>query len=78
MKQLKRDLPVFLGNDSSHTMAKAEIYETSDKVLIQITASGDGGRYLAEFLEQNIPIGLSFGPIPIRDIMSVREKRETN
>jgi hypothetical protein len=77
MRALERDLPVFLGSDQSHTMAKAEIYKTSDKVLIQITASGDGGRYLSEFLEQNIPIGLSFNPIPIRDIMSVREKRET-
>jgi hypothetical protein len=63
-----------IGFNQEHILAQADIYRTPDKVLIQITAVGENGQLLAEFLEQAEPIGLSFGPIPVQNISKNREK----
>lgn len=74
LRQTIRQLPVLIGNDHEHVMAKADIFRSPDKVLIQITSTGPESQLLAEFLEQAEPIALSFEAIPVRNI---REKRET-
>lgn len=74
IKHTNRQLPVLIGNDQTHILAKTEIFRTPEKVLIQITSDGPNGQLLAEFLEQAEPIGISFIPIPVQNI---REKRET-
>lgn len=73
IRQTSRQLPVLIGNDHEHVMAKADIYRAPDKILIEIEARGPNSQLLAEFLEQAEPIALSFGAIPVRNI---REKKE--
>lgn len=55
-----RNLPVLIGYDQQNVMAKAEILQKPDSVLIEITAVGERGKLLAEFLQQIEPIALSF------------------
>lgn len=62
-----------MGNDREHVMAKADIFQKPDSVLIQITANGEEGKYLADFLTATIPVGISVIPIAYRDI---KEKRD--
>ena len=71
VKRTHRQLPVLIGME--HIMASADIFRTPDKVLIQITANSSDGQLLAEFLEQAEPIGLSFSPLPVRNITEKRE-----
>jgi hypothetical protein len=73
MKLVKKDVSVIIGKNNDQVLAKAEIYRTPDKVLIQITSSRPEGQLLVDFLEQAEPIGLSFRVIPVQNI---REKRE--
>lgn len=68
-----RQLPVLIGAKYGHVMAQAEVFRKPDSVLIQITADGKKSQLLAEFLEQEEPIGMSFIAIPVQNI---REKRE--
>ena len=72
LRKLAKKLPVLINHDD-HVMARAEVFRTPDKVLIQITSDGEDGQILAEFLEQAAPIALSFVAIPVQNI---REKRE--
>lgn len=74
MRNMSRLMPVMIGFNQEHVLARADIYRTPDKVLIQVTAAGEDGQLLAEFLEQTEPIGLSFGPIPVQNISKKREK----
>lgn len=73
IERIVRQLPVLIGTNHEHVMAKAEIYRRPDGVLIIITANGQESQLLAEFLEQAEPIALSFGAIPVQNI---REKKE--
>lgn len=77
VRRTSKQIPVLIGHDQQHVMARADIFRTPYKVLIQITAPTDTntgeGQHLADFLEQAEPIALSFGAIPVQNI---REKRE--
>ena len=75
LRQTKRHLPVLVGHDFQHVMARVDIQRTPDTVIITITSDGVNGQRLAEFLEQAEPIALSFGAIPVRNI---REKRDNS
>lgn len=71
-RNTKRKLPVLLG-EQQHIMASADIYRTPEKVLVQITCTGQESQLFAEFLEQAEPIALYFGAVPVQND---REKRE--
>lgn len=73
LRNTRRQLPVFIGEDQKHAMASAEIVREPNEVVITIVGTGLEGQLLADFLEQAEPIGLTFIPIPVRNI---REKRE--
>jgi len=64
----QRQLPVevLVVNRPKLVLATADIYRTPEKVLIQITAKDANGQILAEYLEQEGPIGLSFSAVPVR------------
>ena len=68
---VRRQMPVLIGN-SNHVMALAEITREPDKVTIVVQAVGENSQYIADFLEQTEPIGLSFIALPIQN---AREKR---
>lgn len=70
----RRDLPVIVGHNWQHIMAKAEIFRTPEGMMIQITGQGEDAQHLAEYLEQAEPIALTFIAIPA---LTPREKRDT-
>lgn len=75
VRNVSRMLPVLIHMNQEHVMARAEIFRSPDKILIQIVSTGTESQLLGEFLEQVEPIALSFGAVPVRNI---RQKRETN
>ena len=75
VKHSSRPIPVLIGYDYKHVMARAEIFRSSDKVLIQIISEDGNGKTLAGLLEQDEPVALIFGAVPVRN---TREKRDTN
>ena len=73
-RHTERIIPVVIGNDYAHVMAKAVVVRTPTSVTIEITSlPGHDSQRLAEFLEQAEPIAVSFTAVPVRNI---REKRE--
>jgi len=72
-----RSLPVVVGYDYQRVVAKADIFRSPEKVLIQIASENKDGQALAELLEQDTPIALSiiFVATPVRNS---KEKRDTN
>lgn len=60
------DLPVLLGFDQEHVMAKAYIEADGDNVDIRIKSSGPAGLALTEFLMGGSPVALSFVAIPVK------------
>lgn len=62
----EKDLPVLIGHDYEHVMAKAVITQEPDKVLITIEASGERARTLGDFVAANEIIALSFTGVPVR------------
>lgn len=64
--KVEKKLPVLIG-DSKHVMARADIYRSPDRVLIQIIQDGPDGQLLADFLEQAEPIAVSFTAIPVQN-----------
>lgn len=69
VRRTQKQIPVLIGHDGQHVMARADIFRTPDKVLVQITAPSDRaeGQLLADFLEQAEPIALSFDAIPVQN-----------
>lgn len=63
------NLPVILGYDHQHLMARAEFSRNEDGVpIITITGSpGAEGQMLAEYLEQPEIVGLAFIALPVRN-----------
>jgi hypothetical protein len=78
VRHTKRNLPVsvMIANVETLVSATADVYRTPETVLIQITSNRSDGQMLAEFLEQEGPIGLSFSAVPVP--RANREKRDTN
>jgi hypothetical protein len=64
VRHTARQLPVVIASNPELVLAKAEVYRTPDKVLIQITSEAANGQILAEFLEQEASIGLMFSAVP--------------
>lgn len=73
--RIARPIPVLVGFDQAHVMAKAEIFRNPDSMMIQIIVTGKENMLLAEFLEQAEPIALSFVARPFENKI---EKRENN
>jgi hypothetical protein len=75
----KKLLPVLIGGDYDHVMAKATIRQTPDSVIIEIVAENtDAYPYATEltaFLTQAEIVALSFGGVPIRP--PSKEKHDT-
>lgn len=72
-RETRRDLPVLIGHNWQHVMAKARVLRTPTSVLIEIASEDVDGQLLAEFLEQAEPIALSFVAIPPRNNREMRE-----
>lgn len=68
VRHTERTIPVLLGGDDEHVLAKADIFQTPDSVLIQVTASGPESKLLAEFLGQQEIIAVGFQAIPVQNI----------
>lgn len=68
-KSFRWDLPVILGHDYQHVMARAEFSRNEEGApVITITgSSGAEGHILAEYLEQPEIVGLSFIALPVRN-----------
>ena len=73
LRHIGKRLPVLI-NDK-HVMATAEIFRTPEKVLIQVTSEGSDSQLLADFLEQDAPMGISFLAIPVLNIVEKRENK---
>lgn len=56
---------IMISNKERLVAATADVYRTPEEVLIQITSKNTDGQLLAEFLEQEASIGLSFSAVPV-------------
>ena len=72
MVHTTRQLPVLIGHNYKRVMARADIFRSPNKVMIQIVSEDSNGKTLAELLEQDEPIALIFGAVPVRNC---REER---
>jgi hypothetical protein len=64
LRYISRQLPVLIGQNYETVMARADIFQKPDSVLIQITTTGKNAQLLAEFLGQAERVGLSFSSEP--------------
>lgn len=59
-----RPLPVLIGHDYEHIMAKAIITEEPNRTSVTVTLEGKDAAYFAGFLTATEPIALSFVATP--------------
>lgn len=70
----KRDLPI-VTNFFTIANSKAVVVHETDRVKLEITIEDPKRDFIAEFLEQPEPIGISFIPLPV---LNIREMKERN
>ena len=72
-REINRYIPVLLGNNYEHIMARADIVEEGDEITVTIKAKGGDALDLAEVFTSSEPLALSFVAIPVKPHSSKKE-----